>query len=112
VLAIQNAATGVLSTVGPLGFNLGARTSFDIATNGAVNQSFVLNGNSLFSINTSTGALASLGNTSTPLFALTAAAPVPEPATWGLMLLGFGVTGAALRKGKNHPNSALTTARS
>ncbi|HYF29463.1 MAG TPA: PEPxxWA-CTERM sorting domain-containing protein [Candidatus Paceibacterota bacterium] len=26
-----------------------------------------------------------------------ATAPVPEPATWGLMILGFGFTGAALR---------------
>ena len=27
-----------------------------------------------------------------------AAAGVPEPATWGLMILGFGATGAALRR--------------
>jgi len=28
---------------------------------------------------------------------VTAAAPVPEPATWALMILGFGLAGAALR---------------
>jgi PEP-CTERM motif len=28
-------------------------------------------------------------------------APVPEPATWALMLLGFGAVGAALRRRKN-----------
>jgi hypothetical protein len=32
-------------------------------------------------------------------FASTTSA-VPEPATWGLMILGFGVAGAALRRGK------------
>ncbi len=100
VLTTQNPATGVLTTVGPLGVNLGARTSFDIATNGTTNTPFVLNGNNLFSINLATGALSSIGNTSTSLFALTAVpnAAVPEPATWGLMLIGFGMIGAALRR--------------
>jgi hypothetical protein len=28
------------------------------------------------------------------------AAPVPEPATWGMMLLGFGVAGFALRRSR------------
>jgi Domain of unknown function (DUF4394)/PEP-CTERM motif len=95
VLATQNAATGVLTTVGATGVNLGARTSFDIATKGAVNSSFAISGNTLYSVNFGTGAFTSLGNTDRALFALTAA--VPEPATWGLMILGFGVVGSALR---------------
>jgi Domain of unknown function (DUF4394)/PEP-CTERM motif len=95
VLARQNAATGVLTTIGALGVNLGARTSFDIATAGGVNSPFVLNGSTLYSVNFGTGALTSLGNTDRALFALTAT--VPEPATWGLMILGFGVVGSALR---------------
>jgi Domain of unknown function (DUF4394)/PEP-CTERM motif len=92
VLARQNAATGVLTTVGATGVNFGARTSFDIANNGST---FALNGNTLYSVNLATGAFTSLGNTDRALFGLTAA--VPEPATWGLMILGFGVVGSALR---------------
>jgi hypothetical protein len=92
VLATQNAATGVLTLVGATGVNLGARTSFDIA---GINSAFALSGNKLYSVNTTTGAFTSLGNTDRALFALTAS--VPEPATWGLMILGFGVVGSALR---------------
>jgi hypothetical protein len=92
VLATQNAATGVLTTVGATGVDFGARTSFDIANNGSI---FALNGNTLYSVNLATGAFTSLGNTDRTLFALTAA--VPEPATWGLMILGFGIVGSALR---------------
>ena len=31
---------------------------------------------------------------------ITASSPVPEPATWGLMLLGFGGMGVAIRRGR------------
>jgi hypothetical protein len=31
-------------------------------------------------------------------FAVSAVAPVPEPGTWALMLLGFGAVGTALRR--------------
>jgi phosphoglycolate phosphatase-like HAD superfamily hydrolase len=96
VLATQNAATGVLTTIGATGVDLGARTSFDIATVGSLNSAFATSGNRLFSVNFGTGAFTSLGNTDRALFALTAG-PVPEPATWGLMILGFGVVGSALR---------------
>ena len=92
VLATQNAATGILSTIGATGIDFGARTSFDIANN---NTAFALNGNTLYTVNLATGAFTSVGNTDRTLFALTAA--VPEPATWGLMILGFGVVGSALR---------------
>jgi len=34
-------------------------------------------------------------------------APVPEPATWGLMLLGFGGIGMALRRGRRRGKQAL-----
>jgi len=36
--------------------------------------------------------------TVTPLAPVTLAAPVPEPASWGMMLLGFGLMGAAFRR--------------
>jgi hypothetical protein len=43
------------------------------------------------------GTLATAGNVSGPA-SFYAAAAVPEPATWGLMLLGFGGIGMALRR--------------
>lgn len=43
------------------------------------------------------GTLATAGNVSGPA-SLYAVAAVPEPATWGLMLLGFGGMGLALRR--------------
>lgn len=33
-------------------------------------------------------------------FAVTSIAAVPEPATWGMMILGFGLVGAAMRKSR------------
>lgn len=94
VLATQNAATGVLTSVGALGVDIGARSSFDIT--GAGNQAFVQSGSSLYTINLTSGALTLAGTTDRALFGLTAA-PIPEPATWGLMLLGLAGLGAAAR---------------
>jgi Domain of unknown function (DUF4394)/PEP-CTERM motif len=96
LLATQNPMTGVLTAVAPLGLDVGSRTSFDIATRGTVNSAFVANSGKLFSLNTTTGALSVIGNTSETLFGLTAG--VPEPAAWGMMILGFGVVGASARR--------------
>lgn len=40
--------------------------------------------------------------------ALSAAAPVPEPATWAMMLLGFGAAGVALRRRRSRQLANLT----
>jgi hypothetical protein len=95
VLATQNPATGVLMQIGPLGVNIGARTSFDITGTG--NQAFVQSGATLYTVNLTTGAMTVAGNTDRPLFGLTAAAPVPEPSTWASLLLGLVAVGAAAR---------------
>jgi Domain of unknown function (DUF4394)/PEP-CTERM motif len=101
VLAIQNAATGVLTRVGALGVNIGARTSFDIT--GTANNTFVQAGNTLYNINLSTGALSTIGTTDRVLFGLSAA--VPEPATWAMMIIGFGAVGAAARSSRRKRNT-------
>lgn len=100
VLATQNAATGVLTLIGGLGVNIGARTSFDIT---GVNTSFVQAGNILYNINLSTGALTQIGTTDRVLFGLSAA--VPEPSTWAMMIIGFGAVGAAARSSRRKRNS-------
>lgn len=101
VLATQNAATGVLTRVGALGINIGARTSFDIS--GSANNTFVQAGNTLYNINLSTGALSAIGTTDRVLFGLSAA--VPEPATWAMMVIGFGAVGAAARSSRRKRNT-------
>ncbi|MBY9064477.1 DUF4394 domain-containing protein [Sphingomonas yunnanensis] len=93
VLAKQNNNGGVLTTVGGLGTDLGSRTSFDIAGS----EAFAYNGNALYSVNLNSGALSTLGTTSRQLFGI-AVAPVPEPATWAMMILGFGAVGYSLRR--------------
>ena len=106
VLSIQNAATGVLTRVGDLGVNLGARTSFDISANSGIG--FVQSGSTLYNINLTTGALTSIGNTSRPLFGLTAA--IPEPETWAMMIIGFGIVGAAARSSRRQRKAKSVTA--
>ncbi|MDR6787837.1 hypothetical protein J2Y58_001189 [Sphingomonas sp. BE138] len=93
VLARQNNNGGVLNTVGATGVDLGSRTSFDIAGNDA----FVFNANTLYRADLGTGQLTSLGQTNRALFGIAIQA-VPEPATWGMMILGFGVVGYSMRR--------------
>lgn len=92
VLVRQANSAGTLSTVGATGVDLGSRTSFDIA--GA--DAFAFNGNTLYRVNLDTGAFTQLGNTGRALFGI-AVSPVPEPATWMMMLTGFAMVGGAAR---------------
>lgn len=101
LLATLNVANGTLTRVGALGVNVGARTSFDIA--GTANNTFVQAGNTLYRINLTTGALSTIGTTDRTLFALSAA--VPEPATWAMMIIGFGAVGAAARSSRRKRNT-------
>lgn len=43
-------------------------------------------------------------------FAADAVAPVPEPATWGMMILGFGVVGASMRRRKSNVRTNVSFA--
>lgn len=84
---------GTLTTVGALGTNLSSRASFDIAGSDA----FVFDNQTFYRANLQTGALTSIGRTGSDLFGI-AIAPVPEPATWATMILGFGVVGFVMRR--------------
>jgi Domain of unknown function (DUF4394)/PEP-CTERM motif len=97
-LATQNAATGVLTYVGDLGQPVGARTSFDIVTHSGQNFGFVQSADRFLKVNLGTGMLTEIGQTDRSLFALTAA--VPEPASWAMMIGGFGLVGAASRRNR------------
>jgi hypothetical protein len=95
VLVRQANNAGTLDTVGGIGVNFGPRDSFDIDRFGT---GYVIDNTRLYSINLQTGALTSLGNTSGTVYGLTAA--VPEPATWAMMIAGFGLVGGAARRAR------------
>jgi len=94
VLTRQANSLGTLNTVGSLGVDLGSRTSFDIFGNDA----FVQNGRRFYSIDLGTGALTQVGLTDRALFGIAIVDPIPEPASWAMMILGFGAVGVGLRQ--------------
>ena len=75
------------SLVGQIGSTymlLGANGTFTAPTSGVLNLFYWDN---------------SMGNNSGSIeFGITAAGVVPEPATWGMLILGFGAIGAGLRR--------------
>jgi len=95
-LVMQANNAGTLTTVGSLGVNVGARSSFDIVGTDA----FVQSGRDFYRADLLTGRLTAIGRTEDDLFGLAIAipAPVPEPASWAMMILGAGLTGGALRR--------------
>lgn len=99
---VANSA-GRLDTVGGLGVNVGSRDSFDIRDNDA----FVIDGRNFYSVNLATGGLTFAGQTNDSLFGLAISA-APEPSTWAMLIGGFGLVGAAMRRRR----SALVPARS
>ena len=99
VLVRQANNAGTLTTVGSLGVPVGPRTSFDIGFDGIA---YLLDTDRLYTVNLDTGLATFTGNTSNALFGITAldVGAVPEPATWAMMILGFGLVGGAMRRRK------------
>jgi hypothetical protein len=101
-LVTQANNAGTLATVGSLGTVVGPRASFDIGYDG---MAYMQDGDRFWTVNLATGNASFVGNTPTSLFAISASA-VPEPATWAMMLLGFGATGTLVRR-KRRVQAAL-----
>lgn len=81
-----------LSTVGPLGVNIGLNSGFDIVDNS--NTAFVSNGQDLYSIDLATGALSGLGSIGGTGVRGLAVVPEPSGAVFSLLAL----TGLAARR--------------
>ena len=95
-LVTQANNAGTLNTVGSLGVAVGPRTSFDIGFDGV---GYLADVGQFYTVNLNTGAATFVGNLERPVFGITALAPaIPEPATWMMMLFGFGFIGAAMRR--------------
>ncbi len=98
-LVTQANNAGTLTTVGSLGIPVGPRVGFDIDFDGTGYLSDV---NAFHTVNLNTGQATFVGNTQRAVFGI-AIAPmgaVPEPATWLMMLLGFGGIGLMMRRDK------------
>jgi Domain of unknown function (DUF4394)/PEP-CTERM motif len=98
VLVTQANNAGTLNTVGSLGVGVGPRTSFDIGTDGVA---YLADVDRFYTVNLTTGAATFVGNLASPVFGITAA--IPEPATWMMMIFGFGVVGASMRRRQRSP---------
>ena len=98
-----NPNDGALTTVGPLGFNAGELTGFDILSDGnGGNSAFAIltaaGGASLYRINLGTGAAAPVGAVGAAAvrpFSLAIVQPIPEP---GTALFGLALAGACLSR--------------
>jgi len=86
-----------VGTVSGIDFGGLNNVGFDIS--GRTGTAFFSNGNALYTIDLGTAAATSLGTIGgASLIGLTAAAGVPEPASWAMMIGGFGLMGGALRR--------------
>lgn len=83
---------------GPLGVALGGLNNVGFDISGLTGAAFFNAGSQFYSLNLTSGGATLIGSLgSGSLVGLTAGA-VPEPATWALMIGGFGMVGAAMRR--------------
>ena len=109
IIFLTNLLTGQTASYNPLGFGNDntTTTSGDIQNSARLNFSFLSglnfnpNINNTYRIDLSAG-----GNTVTSFAQLGtgAVAAVPEPATWAMMLIGFGAMGVSLRRRRRTSN--------
>lgn len=93
-LVTQANNAGTLTSVGSLGVAVGPRTAFDIDFDGT---GYVMDANRFYTVNLRTGQATLVGTSQRALFGIAIQA-VPEPGTWAMMILGFGLVGGAMRR--------------
>ncbi len=86
---------GAVTTVGALGFDVDADASLDITPDG---QAFLSSGFDFYRVNLTTGSATLLGRTDGLRNIAVAGAAVPEPASWAMMIAGFGLIGGTMRR--------------
>jgi len=90
-------------TFGSFGFDIPTSAQFGFDISGGTGAAFVHLDNVFGSVNLTTGGAAIIGNIGAGNLIDITAASVPEPASWALMIGGFGLVGSAMRR-----RSALT----
>ncbi len=98
-----NAGTYVNTNVagqafGPLGVTLGGANNVGFDISGGTGAAFFNVGSTLYSLNLTTGAATSIGALGAGSLVGISAGAVPEPASWAMMIAGFGLVGASMRR--------------
>ncbi len=83
----------------PLGLTFTPQNAVGFDISGRTGMAFANIDSLLWTVDLTTGVATTIGVVGAgPLRGLTAGGAVPEPATWGMMILGFGLVGAAVRR--------------
>ena len=90
-----NLSGGLFET---LGFDLLATDFLGFDISGATGLGYFSVGNNFYGIDLNTGSASLIGSLGASGITGISVVPVPEPGTWAMMLLGFGVAGFALRR--------------
>ncbi|MFM9977947.1 MAG: DUF4394 domain-containing protein, partial [Sphingomonadaceae bacterium] len=94
---------GIYTNVAPIGFGLTSTSNVGFDISGSTGMAFFNIEDALYSINLMPGTNNAANFIGTigvgPLIGLTATTgAVPEPATWAMMITGFGIVGATARR--------------
>ncbi len=90
---------GVYSTVGSLGVGLTNANMVGFDISGTTGLGYLNIDSAFYQVNLRTGATRFIDTIGAgPLIGFTATSAVPEPATWGMMIFGFGLVGMSLRR--------------
>jgi hypothetical protein len=95
---------GVYVTVGSLGlgsFSADSRVGFDVFSGAGTNTAYLALNDAFYTVDLSTGGATLIGSIgASNVRGLTLQLGVPEPATWALMIIGFGAIGASMRSSR------------
>ncbi|TRW15344.1 DUF4394 domain-containing protein [Glacieibacterium frigidum] len=86
------------ATFGAFGFDIPVTSNFGFDISGGTGSAFANLDNVFGSVNLTTGVGTIIGNIGAGNLVDITAASVPEPASWALMIGGFGLVGAAMRR--------------
>jgi Domain of unknown function (DUF4394)/PEP-CTERM motif len=90
---------GVYSTVGALGVGLTNTNNVGFDISGRTGLAYVNIDSAFYRLNLGTGSATFVDTIGAgPLIGIAATGAVPEPSTWMMMLAGFGIIGAAVRR--------------
>ena len=99
LLRSTNANAGTYVEVGTVtGIDFGGLNNVGFDISGLTGAAYFSNGGQLYTINLTTAAATSLGSIGGGSLVGLTAGGVPEPASWAMMIGGFGVVGGTLRR--------------
>lgn len=106
LIRATNPNGGIYTSVGPLGLSLGSTDLLGFDISGSSGAGFFSVNNNFYGIDLATGTASLIGGLGTQGITGITIASVPEPGTWGMMLLGFGGLGLAVRRRRKARNIA------